>query len=131
MTMQDPIADMLTRIRNAQRTAKKDVKVPYATFKEAIAKVLVEEGYLVSMTVEGERPQDKHLLLVLKYFEGQGVISRLERVSKPSLRKSVGKDAIEAVPGFGISIISTSQGVMSGRAAKRLGLGGELICVVS
>lgn len=132
MSMQDPLADMLTRIRNAQQAKKEAVLVPYSRFKLSMCDVLKGEGYVADARVVGEKPQEKCIEVVLKYCEdGRPVISRIDRHSKPSLRQYVGKDAIANVPGFGISIVSTSQGVMSHHAARKAGVGGELLCVVS
>lgn len=131
MTMQDPIADMLTRVRNALSAKKPTVEVPFSTHKHAICDVLVGEGYIMAVEVTGERPQDKKLLIQLKYFEGKPVISSLKRVSKPSLRQYTGRQSMPKAPGFGITIVSTPGGVMTGHAAQGQGYGGEVICYVS
>jgi small subunit ribosomal protein S8 len=132
MTMQDPIADMLTRTRNAQRANKPVVAFPYSHFKLALCEVLVNEGYIESVQVVGDLVQEKQIELTLRYTaDGSPVITRIDRFSKPSLRQYVGKGDIEDVPGFGISIVSTSQGVMSHHAARKAGVGGEVLCVVS
>jgi small subunit ribosomal protein S8 len=129
--MQDPIADMLTRIRNAQAVRKKEVGVPSSKQKKAIAEVLKQEGYVEDYSdreVEGKA----QLVVVLKYHDGVPVIDRLERVSRPGLRIFRGKDDLPKVDGgLGIAIISTSSGVMSDRAARAAGYGGEVICYVS
>lgn len=128
--MTDPIADLLTRIRNAQMAEKKSVRVPASKLKQAIAKVLQDEGYVdgcQEIKVEG-RPM---LEIGLKYHEGQPVIERIERVSKPGLRRYEGKHKLPRIAGgMGVAIISTSQGIMSDRAARKAGLGGEVLCVV-
>lgn len=131
MTIQDPIADMLTRVRNALSAKKPTVEVPFSTHKQAICQVLVDEGYISSFEVTGERPQDKTIAIQLKYFEGQPVIASLKRVSKPSLRRYTGQNDIPKAPGFGIAILSTPGGVMTGHAASSQGYGGEVICYVS
>ncbi len=131
MSMTDPIADLLTRIRNGQSSGKPEVYVPASKVKLAIAKVLKDEGYIedfASTTLE-----DKPMLAVqLKYYQGRPVIDRLERVSRPGLRVYKGKDELPAVlGGLGIAIVSTSQGVMSDRQARAAGHGGEVLCIVS
>ncbi|HJL62005.1 MAG TPA: 30S ribosomal protein S8 [Pseudomonadales bacterium] len=129
MTMQDPIADMLTRIRNAQTAKIKEVEMPSSTTKVAVAKVLKEEGYITDYSVNKE---NKPLLLIeLKYFEGKPVIEEIQRVSRPGLRQYRGKDDIPVVKGgLGIVIVSTNKGLMSDRAAREAGVGGELVCSV-
>ena len=131
MSMQDPIADMLTRVRNAQMVNKKEVRMPESKHKQAIARVLKEEGYINDFRQEGEGPA-RELVIVLKYFEGKPVIEHLSRVSRPGLRIYMGKaDLPQVKNGLGIAIVSTSKGVMSSRAARRIGEGGEIICLVS
>jgi small subunit ribosomal protein S8 len=130
MSMQDPIADMLTRIRNAQARAKASVSMPSSTKKVAIARVLKDEGYITGfkVTAEGGKPT---LEVVLKYFEGRPVIAEIGRVSRSSLRRYGGKDELPKVRGgLGIAIISTSKGVMTDRAARAAGIGGEILCTV-
>lgn len=129
MSMQDPIADMLTRIRNAQMVGKTSVTMPSSKLKKAVAQVLKEEGYIVDISsTEGEKCE---LSLELKYFEGKPVIAELDRVSRPGLRSYAGKGEIPSVRGgLGIAIVSTSQGVMTDRAARAAGVGGEIICTV-
>ncbi|MGN8159364.1 30S ribosomal protein S8 [Salinisphaera sp. RV14] len=131
MSMTDPIADMLTRIRNGQSADKESVEMPSSKLKLAIAKVLEDEGYISgyeTAEVEGK----PRLRIGLKYFQGHGVIEYIERASKPGLRLYCNKnDVPEVVGGLGISIISTSQGVMSDRAARAAGHGGEVLCYVS
>ena len=129
--MTDPIADMLTRIRNGQMAEKVNVHVPASKLKHAIARVLQEEGYIEDsreITVEG-RPV---IEITLKYHGGTPVIERIERASTPGLRLYKGKTKLPRVDGgTGIAIVSTSQGIMSDRAARKAGLGGEILCVVS
>ncbi len=127
MSNQDPIADMLTRVRNALAVAKKEVKVPLSKLKLAIAKVLKAEGYITDFSKE-----DGLMNISLKYYEGIPVISEIKRVSRPGLRVYKGKEDLPKVKnGLGIAIISTSKGIMSDREARRLGLGGEVLCYVS
>ena len=131
MSMTDPIADLLTRIRNGQSSGKTEVNVPASKVKLAIAKVLKEEGYIEDFAAK--QLEGKPMLAVqLKYFQGRPVIDRLERVSRPGLRVYKGKDELPAVlGGLGIAIVSTSQGVMSDRQARAAGHGGEVLCIVS
>ncbi len=130
MTMQDPIADMFTRIRNAQARARKDVSIPASKSKSAIAKVLKDEGYISDFkTVEGEGHPE--LVIELKYYDGRPVIEHIQRTSKPSLRVYRGKDEIPTVVGgLGIAIVSTSRGLMTDREARAQGIGGEVLCSV-
>jgi small subunit ribosomal protein S8 len=131
MSMTDPIADMLTRIRNGQKARKVSVSMPASTAKSAVAAVLKEEGYITSFDTSGEG-SDKSLNVELKYFEGTPVIETVKRVSKPGLRVYRGKEELPKVlGGLGIAIVSTSAGVMSDRQARKNGVGGEVICVVS
>lgn len=129
MSMQDPLADMLTRIRNAQQVGKVSVTMPSSKLKLSVARVLHEEGYVASYSVsEDAQPQ---LTVELKYFEGKPVIAELDRVSRPGLRNYSGKDALPSVRGgLGIAIVSTSKGVMTDRAARAQGVGGEVLCTV-
>ena len=131
MSMQDPIADMLTRVRNAQMVNKKVVTLPDSKLKRAVARVLKEEGYIADFhqTVEESIRQ---LVIELKYFEGKPVIEQLSRVSRPGLRIYKSKAQLPQVKnGLGIAIVSTSKGVVSSRVARRMGEGGEIICWVS
>jgi len=130
--MSDPIADMLTRIRNGQRINSEKVVMPSSTRKIAIAKVLKDEGFITDYSV-AEQPANKSELTVeLKYFEGEPVIDTIKRVSKPGLRIYKKKDELPKVlGGLGIAIVSTSKGVMTDRAARDQGCGGEVICFVS
>lgn len=129
MSMQDPIADMLTRIRNAQMVGKTSVTMPNSKVKANIARVLVEEGYVASFQVtDSKKPE---LTLELKYFEGKPVILKLDRVSRPGLRAYAGKTKLPSVQGgLGVAIVSTSKGVMTEKAAKAAGVGGEVLCTV-
>ena len=132
MSMTDPIADLLTRIRNGQSSGKTEINVPASKVKLAIAKVLKDEGYIEDFA-STTTPEGKPSLAVqLKYYQGRPVIDRLERISRPGLRVYKGKDELPAVlGGLGIAIVSTSQGVMSDRQARAAGHGGEVICIVS
>lgn len=128
--MTDPISDMLTRIRNGQSAEKVSVQMPASSVKCAIAKVLKEEGYIEDFSESGDT---KRVLEVkLRYHEGRPVIERVQRVSVPGLRRYAGKDALPRVEqGLGIAIVSTSKGIMTDRAARAAGLGGEILCTVS
>ncbi|MFT5419430.1 MAG: small subunit ribosomal protein S8 [Candidatus Endobugula sp.] len=129
MSMQDPIADMLTRIRNAQLVGKTEVTMPSSGLKASLAKVLEEEGYVGKQSLSGDvKPQ---LTIELKYFEGKPVIAEISRVSRPGLRSYSGKDGLPSVrSGLGVALISTSKGVMTDRAARAAGIGGEVLCTV-
>jgi len=128
--MQDPISDMLTRIRNGQAAQKVAVKMPSSKQKVAIAALLKEEGFVADYTVTGEvKPE---LEVTLKYFEANPVIEQIQRVSRPGLRIYKKKDALPSVMGgLGVAVISTSKGLMTDRAARKAGLGGEIICYVA
>lgn len=129
MTMQDPIADMLTRIRNAQTAKIKEIDMPSSQSKVAIATVLQDEGYIAEFTVDSDTKPQLHI--VLKYFDGKPVIEEIQRISRPGLRQYRGTDEIPLVKaGLGIIILSTNKGLMSDRAARAAGLGGELLCSV-
>ncbi|MCG3202132.1 MAG: 30S ribosomal protein S8 [Gammaproteobacteria bacterium] len=131
MSLQDPISDMLTRIRNAQAATKQTVAMPSSTRKVAIAKVLKDEGYIADYSVapvEGKLT----LTVTLKYYEGKPVIESLRRVSRPGLRIYRGKSELpKVIGGLGVAIVSTSRGLMTDRAARAQGIGGEIICYVS
>ena len=130
MSMQDPISDMLTRVRNAQMAGKKFVDMPGSKLKAAVAKVLEDEGYIAGHRVEAGEGKPR-LSIELKYFDGKTVIAEIERFSKPSLRRYAGKDGMPSVRGgLGVAIVSTSKGVMTDRAAKAQGVGGEVLCTV-
>ena len=131
MSMSDPIADMLTRIRNAQATEKVTVAVPASNVKKAIAQVLKDEGYIEDFAVR-ENEGKPFIEIGLKYYAGRPVIEKIERVSKPGLRIYKSKDDIPRVMnGLGIAIVSTSHGVMTDRKARATGVGGEVICIVA
>ncbi len=131
MSMSDPIADMLTRIRNAQSVEKAAVTMPSSKVKVAIAKVLKDEGYIEDFAVRGEAAKPE-LELQLKYYAGRPVIERIERVSKPGLRIYKGaEDLPRVMNGLGVAIVSTSSGVMTDRHARAKGVGGEVLCVVA
>lgn len=129
--MSDPISDMLTRIRNGQIARKVSIEVPASKVKEAIAKVLLDEGYILSYKIIEEGSQ-KNIFIELKYFEGVPVIEKIQRYSKPGLRIYRGKEDLPKVlGGLGVAIVSTSAGVMSDRQAREKGIGGEVLCIVS
>ncbi len=130
MSMQDPISDMLTRIRNGQAAKKVAVKMPSSKMKVAVAALLKEEGYVADYTVTGEvKPE---LEVTLKYFDANPVIEQIQRVSRPGLRIYKKKDALPSVMGgLGIAVVSTSKGLMTDRAARKAGLGGEIVCYVA
>ena len=131
MSMSDPIADMLTRIRNAQAAHKPDVSMPATKIKTAIAEVLKQEGYIVDYKIN-EVDSKKQLVVNLKYYQGKPVIDNVRRISRPGLRTYRSKSKLPHIMGgMGIAIISTSKGVMSDRAARLLGEGGEILCYVS
>jgi small subunit ribosomal protein S8 len=127
--MTDPISDMLTRIRNAGRALRPVVAVPHSRMKETIANILKKEGYVAEVAVEGKTP--KTINIKLKYQGKKTVIEGLRRISKPGLRHYVGATEIPRVlGGLGVSVISTSEGVMTGTEAKKKNLGGELLCYI-
>jgi small subunit ribosomal protein S8 len=131
MSMTDPIADMLTRIRNAQMVEQTVVAMPSSKVKLAIAKVLKDEGYIDGFKVSGEEPKPV-LEIALRYYAGRPVIEKIERVSKPGLRIYKSKDDIPRVMnGLGIAIVSTSRGVLTDRKARATGVGGEVLCIVA
>lgn len=131
MSMTDPIADMLTRIRNGQKARKVSVSMPASKSKEAIAGVLKDEGYIVDYKVDGDAAE-KQLTIELKYFKGAPVIEKIQRTSRPGLRIYRGKEELPKVlGGLGVAIVSTSAGVMSDRQAREKGIGGEVLCIVS
>jgi len=131
MSMTDPIADFLTRIRNGQSAGKAEVSVGSSKVKVAIARVLKDEGYIADYAVREEGSKST-LVVALKYFQGRPVIERLERFSRPGLRRYRGKAELPKVlGGLGVAIVSTPQGVMTDREARRSGQGGEILCVVA
>ena len=132
MSMSDPIADLLTRIRNAQMVAKQVVSVPSSKVKVAIAQVLKDEGYITDLRVNNIENNKAELEIVLKYFEGKPVIATLKRFSRSGLRQYRGKsDLPKVMNGLGIAIISTSKGIMTDAQARQLGVGGEVLCFVA
>ena len=131
MSMTDPIADMLTRIRNGQKARKVAVSMPHSSAKLAIANVLKDEGYITGYEESGDGAS-KQLSVELKYYEGSPVIEKVQRISKPGLRVYRGKEDLPKVlGGLGVAIVSTSAGVMSDRQAREKGIGGEVLCIVS
>jgi small subunit ribosomal protein S8 len=131
MGMTDPIADMLTRIRNAQMVGHVDVAMPASKLKAAIAQVLKDEGYIEDFSVR-EQGAHRELRIGLKYYAGRPVIERLERVSRPGLRVYKGRDELPRVMnGLGVAIVSTPRGVMTDRKARATGIGGEVLCIVA
>jgi small subunit ribosomal protein S8 len=131
MSMSDPIADMLTRIRNAQSVEKPVVSMPSSKLKVAIAQVLKDEGYIDAFAVKTEGVKSE-LEISLKYYAGRPVIERIERVSRPGLRIYRGRDAIPSVMnGLGVAIVTTPKGVMTDRKARANGVGGEVLCYVA
>ena len=130
MSMTDPIADLLTRIRNAVHAKHRKVDIPDSKLKRAITKILLSEGFIEDYRII-EYKEKQFLRIILKYHRGEGVITGIERVSKPGLRAYVSKSDIPRVlDGLGITVLTTSKGVMTGKEAKRLGLGGEVMCNV-
>jgi small subunit ribosomal protein S8 len=131
MSMSDPIADMLTRIRNAQAVEKSVVTMPSSKLKVAIAQVLKDEGYIDDFAVRSEAGKSE-LDISLKYYAGRPVIERIERVSRPGLRIYKGRDAIpQVMNGLGVAIVTTPKGVMTDRKARQTGVGGEVLCYVA
>jgi small subunit ribosomal protein S8 len=131
MSMSDPIADMLTRIRNAQLAEKLSVAMPSSRVKASIAQVLKDEGYIEEFKVRDEAGKSV-LEIALKYYAGAPVIEKIERVSRPGLRIYKGRDDIPKIMnGLGIAIVSTSKGVMTDRKARATGIGGEVLCIVA
>jgi len=129
--MTDPVSDMLTRIRNGQHAGKQEVSMPSSKLKVAIAKVLIEEGYIQDSVCNADGNKNE-LTVTLKYYQGKPVIDKIQRVSKPGLRIYRAKDQLpDVLGGLGIAIISTSNGVMTDRAAQVAGIGGEVLCTVS
>ena len=131
MSMSDPIADMLTRIRNAQMVGHQEVKMPASKLKSSIASVLKAEGYIEDFA-QREKEGKSELVVSLKYYAGRPVIEKLERISKPGLRVYKGRDNLPKVMnGLGIAILSTSRGVMTDSKARATGVGGEVLCIVA
>ena len=131
MSMSDPIADMLTRIRNAQSVDKPVVSMPSSKLKVAIAQVLKDEGYIDGYAVKADGSKSE-LEISLKYYAGRPVIERIERVSRPGLRIYRGREALPSVMnGLGVAIVTTPKGVMTDRKARQTGVGGEVLCIVA
>lgn len=131
MTMQDPLADLLTRVRNAQQAKITDIEMPCSNTKVSVAKVLKQEGYIADYSVRKMDKGKSTLSIVLRYYEGRPVIEEINRLSRPGLRRYKSKDDIPVVKGgLGIIILSTNKGVMTDRAARAAGVGGELLCSV-
>ena len=132
MSMTDPIADMFTRIKNAQAARKESVRMPASKLKLEIARVLKEEGYITDIATREIGPGKREMEILLKYFEGRPVIEQLRRVSRPGLRQYRGKnDLPKVLGGLGISIVTTSRGVMTDAQARKQGLGGEVLAIMT
>ena len=130
MSMQDPLADMITRIRNAQMAAKPSVSMPSSKMKVSVAQVLKDEGYIGDVVVDNDSAKPT-MTIALRYFEGKPVIENIQRTSRPGLRQYRGKEELPSVSGgLGVAIVSTSKGVMTAKNAVQQGVGGELICTV-
>lgn len=131
MSMSDPIADMLTRIRNGQMAGHANVQMPSSKLKTAVAKVLADEGYIAAYSIKDENGKAE-LSVDLKYFDGKPVIDMIKRVSRPGLRVYKNKDELpKVIGGLGIAVISTSKGIMTDRDARNAGIGGEVVCYVA
>ena len=132
MAMTDPIADLLTRIRNAQMALHETLEIPHSRMKESIVRVLADEGYIAGYKIDETNPAFKTISVALKYMDDRApVIRRMTRVSKPGRRVYVGKNDIpQVLGGLGINILSTSKGVMSGQSARQEGVGGEVLCEI-
>ena len=131
MTMSDPVADMLSRIRNGYLAGKKKVSVPHSRIKKEIAEVLLENKFLKKVQVQGSKAAEKELILTLLYQQGKPSVEGIRKVTKPGLRVYVRTDKIPSIRwGYGVTIISTSKGLMTGKNAKKKNLGGEVICQV-
>lgn len=131
MSMHDPVADMLTRIRNGQQAKHQSVTLNSSKLKEEIARVLKEEGYILGYKVESLENNLKAMTIQLKYYHGRPVIERIKRISRPGLRVYKSSKELPSIPGFGVAILSTSKGVMTHIAARKSGVGGEIICEVA
>lgn len=131
MSMHDPVADMLTRIRNGQQAKHQNVTLNSSILKEEIARVLKEEGYIQDFDVQPLENNLKSMTIQLKYYQGRPVIERIQRISRPGLRVYKSSKDLPAIPGFGVAILSTSKGVMTHASAKAKGVGGEVICEVA
>lgn len=130
MSMHDPVADMLTRVRNAQQSNHTSVSFPASKIKEEVLRVLREEGYINDYHVI-EHDGHKQIMVELKYYQGRPVIERIKRISRPGLRVYRNAKNLGKVSGFGVAILTTSQGVMTQKSAKAKGIGGEVICEVA
>lgn len=131
MSMSDPIADMLTRIRNGQLAGHAKVSMPSSKMKASLAKLLADEGFIASFEVKNDNGKSE-LTLDLKYYQGKPVIETLKRVSRPGLRIYKNKDELpKVIGGLGVAVISTSKGIMSDRDARKMGVGGEVVCYVA
>jgi len=131
MSLQDPIADMLTRIRNGHARSRRNVVMPSSKQKVAIAEILKEEGYITGFAVQADGPK-KTLDIELKYYEGKPVIEMIQRVSRPSLRKyKKSGDILKVKSGLGTAIVSTSKGLMTDKTAREQGIGGEVLCIIA
>lgn len=131
MSMHDPVADLLTRIRNGQQAKHQQVKLNSSKLKEEIVRVLKEEGYILDYSTETSDNHLKVMTINLKYYQGKPVIDRIKRISRPGLRIYKSVKELTSVPGFGVSIVSTSKGVMTHVKARMNGVGGEVICEVA
>lgn len=131
MSMHDPIADMLTRIRNGQQAKHQSVTLNSSKLKEEIARVLKDEGYILDYEIETLENNLKRMTVTLKYYQGRPVIERIARISRPGLRVYKSSTELPAIPGFGVAILSTSKGVMTHIAAKNNCVGGEVLCEVA
>lgn len=131
MSMHDPVADMLTRIRNGQQAKHQSVTLNSSKLKEEIARVLKEEGYILDYNVQALENNHKSMTIQLKYYHGRPVIERILRISRPGLRVYKSSKDLPSIPGFGVAILSTSKGVMTHVAARVKGVGGEVICEVA
>ena len=131
MSMQDPVADMLTRIRNGQQAKHRSVTLNSSKLKVEIARVLKEEGYISDFSIESTENNIQIMTIHLKYYEGQPVIDRIARISRPGLRVYKSFKDLTSIPGFGVAILSTSKGVMTHVAAKKICVGGEVLCEVA
>lgn len=131
MSMHDPVADMLTRIRNGQQAKHQNVTLNSSKLKEEIARVLKEEGYILDYSVQPLENNLKSITIQLKYYHGRPVIERILRISRPGLRVYKSSKELPSIPGFGVAILSTSKGVMTHIAARTKGVGGEIICEVA
>lgn len=131
MSMHDPVADMLTRIRNGQQAKHQQIKLISSNLKEEIARVLKEEGYIENFFVETLENNLKSMTIKLKYYHGKPVIELIKRISRPGLRVYKASNELSSIPGFGVAILTTSKGIMTHISAKIKGVGGEVICEVA